>query len=305
MNQAESNPEGEASFQMDGKQEQSPDVIALPIDNPPTDAPTATETQGMATHANEDGQGKAGEEALLRDLSEMPQISEPAAEAGLASTGKSGQDAQSETLSGASHKDGGPIPSNKSKAKRKWNWKKKTLVVALSLLFVICSVGAGVFIYFKQIMDDPFSHLKPNTGTPLPSGSSYDDLLRQADQNFLNQQGIVNILLVGVDYAEERENWDGKHAYHADVMMVLAVNKTTQKVDMISLPRDTYAKIPDIRGIYKLNSSVDCGGGYPEGGRSRRMDAWRHSDRLLLRRHHACRQGSGGCDWRRDVRFGC
>ena len=152
-----------------------------------------------------------------------------------------------------------------AKVKRKWSWKKKTLVIALSLLIVVCTVGAGVFLYFKQILDDPFGHLKPNTSTPLPTGSSYDEIERLANKDFLNAQGIVNILLVGVDYAEERETWNGKHAYHADVMMVLAVNKTTQRVDMISLPRDTYAKIPSIKGIYKLNSSIDCGGGFPEG----------------------------------------
>ena len=76
---------------------------------------------------------------------------------------------------------------------------------------------------------------------------------------------IVNVLVIGVDYAPERETWSGKHAYHADVMLVLAINFKENTVDMISLPRDTYAKIPGVDGIYKLNASLDCGGGLPDG----------------------------------------
>jgi LCP family protein required for cell wall assembly len=73
----------------------------------------------------------------------------------------------------------------------------------------------------------------------------------------------VNVLLIGVDHSEERDTWSGKKAFHADVMMVLAINTETGTVDMISLPRDTYAKIPGVKGIYKLNASIDCGGGWP------------------------------------------
>ena len=46
-------------------------------------------------------------------------------------------------------------------------------------------------------------------------------------------------------------------------MIVLSINTKTKKVDLISLPRDTYANIPGVEGIYKLNASIDCGGGWP------------------------------------------
>lgn len=104
-------------------------------------------------------------------------------------------------------------------------------------------------------------------GTPSPSPSPTPDpytvLQQQADLTMMKD--VVNILLVGVDYAPERDEWSGKHAYHADVMMVVAVNFDEGRADMISLPRDTYAHIPGVEGIYKLNASIDCGGGYPDG----------------------------------------
>ncbi|MBR0507313.1 MAG: LCP family protein, partial [Clostridia bacterium] len=87
----------------------------------------------------------------------------------------------------------------------------------------------------------------------------YEDLVEQADTSMMKD--IVNILLVGVDYSTERETWDGKKEWHSDVMMVLAVNFDENRADLISLPRDTYANIPDVKGIYKLNASLNCGGG--------------------------------------------
>jgi anionic cell wall polymer biosynthesis LytR-Cps2A-Psr (LCP) family protein len=46
-------------------------------------------------------------------------------------------------------------------------------------------------------------------------------------------------------------------------MNELSENTETGDVHLISLPRDTYAKIPGVSGIYKLNASIDCGGGWP------------------------------------------
>jgi LCP family protein required for cell wall assembly len=101
--------------------------------------------------------------------------------------------------------------------------------------------------------------------TPTPTPDPYEVISEQADTSMM--QNIVNVLVIGVDYAEERETWNGKHEYHADVMMVLAINFDENRVDLISLPRDTYAKIPGVKGIYKLNASINCGGGFEaEGG---------------------------------------
>lgn len=95
--------------------------------------------------------------------------------------------------------------------------------------------------------------------SPSPTIDPYETLYAQADTSMM--QDIVNILLVGVDYSTERETWSGKKEWHSDVMMILAVNFDENRADLISLPRDTYAKIPDTKGIYKLNAAINCGGG--------------------------------------------
>ena len=96
--------------------------------------------------------------------------------------------------------------------------------------------------------------------TPAPTDDPYTALEKIADIDMMD--GIVNILFIGVDYEAARiENWNGKegNSFHSDVMIVCAVNFNENRVDLISLPRDTYANIPDVKGVYKLNAALNCG----------------------------------------------
>lgn len=97
--------------------------------------------------------------------------------------------------------------------------------------------------------------------TPAPTDDPYTELEKTADVSMMD--GIVNILFIGVDYEAARidKKWVGKdgNAFHSDVMIVCAVNFNENRVDLISLPRDTYASIPDVKGVYKLNAALNCG----------------------------------------------
>lgn len=108
----------------------------------------------------------------------------------------------------------------------------------------------------QQPSDTPAPTPEP---TPTPTPDPFEELYTKADTSMMKD--IVNILLIGVDFSEERLTWNGKKEWHSDVMMVLAVNFEDNRADLISLPRDTYAKIPGIDGIYKMNASLNCGGG--------------------------------------------
>jgi LCP family protein required for cell wall assembly len=168
------------------------------------------------------------------------------------------------------------------KPRKKWSLPKKAIV--FSSLAVVLAIVLGVLIYVYVILQNPMAQFQtaaeqvtatpvqtpvavaPSVSasasdTPTPSVDPYDLLKQQADLSIL--QNTINILLIGVDYAPERDNWSGKHAYHSDVMIVCSINTKTNEVHLISLPRDTYAKIPGVKGIYKLNASIDCGGGWP------------------------------------------
>jgi LCP family protein required for cell wall assembly len=161
-----------------------------------------------------------------------------------------------------------------SKPKKLWSLKKK-VIVTVACVFGALILGSGIFI--ASMLIDPMSHFETiapqssapsvsltadsaESPTPVPTLSEYDKLVANSDPSIL--ENTVNILLIGVDYAPERKDWSGKHYYHSDVMIVLAINKETGSVNLISLPRDTYAEIPGADGIYKLNASMDCGGGW-------------------------------------------
>lgn len=163
-------------------------------------------------------------------------------------------------------------------AQRRAKRRRRVQFVLVGVLAGLILLFGGAFFYLRSLMDNPASLFEdktvfaqnltpsPTPGADDPTASPtidpYTALQQQADLSMM--QSIVNILLVGVDYAEERETWSGKDgltASHADVMIVLAVNFDENTADLISLPRDTYTKIPGVSGIYKLNASLDCGGG--------------------------------------------
>ena len=97
--------------------------------------------------------------------------------------------------------------------------------------------------------------------TPVPTANVYEELEKVADTGMMS--GIVNVLFIGVDYEAARieKTWKYKdgNSFHSDVMIVCAVNFNENRVDLISLPRDTYANIPGVKGTYKLNAALNCG----------------------------------------------
>ena len=177
-----------------------------------------------------------------------------------------------------------PAENGDGPVKRRFRWTVGR-IIALSLAGVAVAALGFAGLHYYHLMRNPgaafqtrpvasgtpaASATAPTTAgtaaatpSPTPTLSPYELLQANADYSLMD--GIVNVLLVGVDYAPERETWNGKHEYHADVMLLLAVNFKENKVDMISIPRDTYAKIPGVNGKYKINASINCGGGMPEG----------------------------------------
>lgn len=95
---------------------------------------------------------------------------------------------------------------------------------------------------------------------------------------------FFNILLLGVDYGFSGYWGSGTKTKlencHADAVMVLSVNLDQQKIDLVSLPRDTFTYVPSVQlqkkpnpfalpqkeldapaivhGIYKLNGVINC-----------------------------------------------
>lgn len=172
--------------------------------------------------------------------------------------------------------------SKKKKKERKPLSKtKKIILICVAAVVLAGLIWGGVYAYnvlykpqnvFDTLQNAPVKTPEPTTAQEdkpaeevVEEPSDYELLMQNADTSIM--QNIVNVAIIGVDYAPERDTWKGKKDFHADVIMILAINFDEKTVDMISIPRDTYAKIPGVDGIYKINASIDCGGGWPtEGG---------------------------------------
>lgn len=151
--------------------------------------------------------------------------------------------------------------------------------IAIYCLFAAVLIGLfflGRFVYRTAInpasaFDNPPETTEPvktpeatdpqtpdQTATPEPTVTlSPRELLEQsADHDFMKNR--VNVLLTGIDYSIERE---GRTDFRTDTILLMTINFDTGKVDMISVPRDSYADIAFTDAKWKINGAYMTAGG--------------------------------------------
>ena len=164
--------------------------------------------------------------------------------------------------------------------KNKRIWKIILLALGIALLFV---GGRYAYVMFMDPMS-AFETPSPVTPSPKPAGTqasvknsqapltptpeptlSPEEALRvNADLGFMKNK--VNILMLGWDQSPEREDEDSvlyrdeENNYRSDVIMLMAVDFEQGTVDLISVPRDTYAPIYNKKGRWKINAAFAHGG---------------------------------------------
>ena len=88
-------------------------------------------------------------------------------------------------------------------------------------------------------------------------------LFPQSGVNYITYpDNIINVLLLGIDFGSEGY-WGSGYKEdirdcHTDAVMVVAINLSKNKIDIISVPRDTVTIVPGVRGVYKLNGAANC-----------------------------------------------
>jgi len=149
----------------------------------------------------------------------------------------------------------------------------KLVIYALLSLLAAALVLLGRFVYVTvidaraafpeipvstpQIPDAPQSSFGAEpTAVPTQTLSPEEQLSLLADTDFMKDR--VNILLTGIDYAPERE---GRNDFRTDTIMMFSVNFATGKVDILSVPRDSYADIAFTDKRYKINGAYMSAGG--------------------------------------------
>lgn len=81
-----------------------------------------------------------------------------------------------------------------------------------------------------------------------------------------NTQSSINILFLGIDRTEERDRTLG--IYRSDTIALAKINLDTKKVDIVCIPRDTYAYIPAVNRKDKINHAYAFGSVRGDGAKS-------------------------------------
>ena len=150
--------------------------------------------------------------------------------------------------------------------------EKRTLWIFL--LTGLLVVGAFLGACLHQTLNRPESlfHISTRKATPTPAAADEDPDLpstpaptaRAAEEE---TPALVNILLMGIDKeAGVLESYGPTADCHTDALILVAVNFQEKKVELLSLPRDTFVNMEGVDGFYKLNGILNYGGGKTEAG---------------------------------------
>lgn len=167
-----------------------------------------------------------------------------------------------------------------AKRPRRTAIKVLTATVCVLMAAIIGYVGS-LYFYYKRVWDDPGSFFEVDT-TPLypkDEHSEHADQINEfkpiiivkdpegKEQNYTFNEDIITIAFLGVDTSVHRSIT--QFGYQSDTMIILAYNKRTAELSMISVPRDTKAVIRrlDSNGnpigtkITKINAAYSYGFG--------------------------------------------
>lgn len=169
-------------------------------------------------------------------------------------------------------------------AKKKNAWLIVLIVLAA---VVVCGIGAVLgLVGYVSNPQNAFSELKDSSvtlaptatipPTPTPDAEPSDEItvtpeptatpeptMMPPDYEF--EKNRVNILLLGADSSVERVN--AGLNFRTDTMILVTVNFDDKKVDMISIPRDSYVRINRSETRFnKINAAFTFGGGAQKDG---------------------------------------
>ena len=132
------------------------------------------------------------------------------------------------------------------KRKKKRKLRKRIFFVLIPLVVFLTAFGYASYLYMKA--DSVLSESYEETG------KEKSDLREEAVDPKIDN---VSVLIMGVDASDIRANADSSRT---DTMMVATLNKDSNSVNLLSIPRDSYVYVPEVGYETKINHAHSYGG---------------------------------------------
>lgn len=162
----------------------------------------------------------------------------------------------------------------------KRNLKITAIVVAVVFLFAAIHLGVRINSLLQQVSPDDGIDFQNKNETWVEETDNFDfdsmhDITNAASLNDLlykwaNNGGekmygknIINVMLFGTDnYSKPGHNDPARSGSRSDTMMLVSLNKTTKKINIVSIMRDsyTYMNIDGQKRFFKINAAYGWGG---------------------------------------------
>ncbi|HCS73677.1 MAG TPA: hypothetical protein DIW17_07370 [Clostridiales bacterium] len=143
---------------------------------------------------------------------------------------------------------------------------KKRIIIIVSVVLILSIGGYAGLIWYQINNPEDLFKTPPDDGqnaSPKPSAVS-DDFDMPTEEPYKFTESRLNILLLGLDADEQRYKSMG--AFRTDTIMLAAIDFSENKVDLISIPRDSYVKIPGRKARGRVNAAFVYGGGFKKEG---------------------------------------
>lgn len=154
---------------------------------------------------------------------------------------------------------------------------KKRIIIVISAI-VLSLTSYGVYSYYqinnmKGLFENPTNKAVASGKTKSQDNATEDerDPLLNDPFQFSNR---VNFLFLGLDANKQRYKTMG--SFRTDTIMLISIDFDNEKVDIISIPRDSYVEIPGRQRREKINAAFVRGGGFEGDGFDKTMETVSH-----------------------------
>lgn len=130
--------------------------------------------------------------------------------------------------------------------KRGTKMKKKIIGTFLIMFFVFSAIiGTGMYMQYKPDVEKIIQEEKKQ--------NAFESL------DISNYKERINVLLLGVDTLENKNSQSGQTGTRSDTIIILSVDPVTKTGFILSVPRDSYVRLPDGTQT-KINHAHSYGG---------------------------------------------